>query len=146
MHRVCPRSIYIVYRLLHLHCLRHRDLQPQQRLHRLHAVWDWKVCQRAGLCSRLCVVWIWILLQCHWFEYLHSVWPRTIQHSHRRQYVRVLSNWKTALPKFVRVLPKDYERMLEAFKEVEASGLSGDDAVMAAFEINKNDRSRVSGN
>ncbi len=59
---------------------------------------------------------------------------------------RVLSNWKTALPKFVRVLPKDYERMLEAFKEVEASGLSGDDAVMAAFEINKNDRSRVSGN
>jgi len=46
----------------------------------------------------------------------------------------------------VRVIPKDYERMLEAFKEVEASGLSGDDAVMAAFELNKNDYTRVSGN
>jgi glutamate synthase (ferredoxin) len=59
---------------------------------------------------------------------------------------RILAKWNTCLPRFVRVIPKDYERMLEAFKEVEASGLSGDDAVMAAFELNKNDRTRVSGN
>jgi glutamate synthase (ferredoxin) len=59
---------------------------------------------------------------------------------------RVLSTWNKSLPRFVRVIPKDYERMLEAFKEVEASGLSGEDAVMAAFELNKNDRTRVSGN
>jgi glutamate synthase (ferredoxin) len=44
------------------------------------------------------------------------------------------------------VVPKDYERMLEAYKEVQASGLSGEEAVMAAFELNKNDRARVSGN
>ena len=66
--------------------------------------------------------------------------------THSPQARRILAGWNSALPKFVRVLPKDYERMLEAFKEVEASGLSGDDAVMAAFEINKNDRTRVSGN
>jgi glutamate synthase (ferredoxin) len=59
---------------------------------------------------------------------------------------RLLSTWSAALPKFVRVIPKDYERMLEAFKEVQASGLSGEEAVMAAFELNKNDRTRVSGN
>jgi glutamate synthase (ferredoxin) len=35
---------------------------------------------------------------------------------------------------------------MEAFREVEKQGLSGDEAVMAAFELNKNDRSRVSGN
>ena len=66
--------------------------------------------------------------------------------THSPQAKRILANWKKALPKFVRVIPKDYERMLDAFKEVEAAGLSGDDAVMAAFELNKNDRTRVSGN
>jgi glutamate synthase (NADPH) large chain len=59
---------------------------------------------------------------------------------------RILAEWNGSLPKFVRVIPKDYERVLEAIKEVEASGLSGEEAVMAAFELNKNDRSRVSGN
>ncbi|MCX6079093.1 MAG: glutamate synthase large subunit [Chloroflexi bacterium] len=68
------------------------------------------------------------------------------EHTHSPQARRILTSWHTALPKFVRVIPKDYERMLEAFKEVEASGLSGDEAVMAAFELNKNDRTRVSGN
>jgi len=58
----------------------------------------------------------------------------------------ILLDWDVLLPKFVRVIPKDYERMLEAFKEVEASGLSGEEAVMAAFELNKNDYTRVSGN
>lgn len=59
---------------------------------------------------------------------------------------RVLANWDELLPRFVRVMPKDYKRMLEIFERVEAEGLSGEEAVMAAFEINKSDLSRVSGN
>ncbi len=59
---------------------------------------------------------------------------------------RVLSNWDETLPHFVRVIPKDYKRMLQAFQEVESAGLSGDEAVMAAFELNINDAVRVSGN
>ena len=59
---------------------------------------------------------------------------------------RILANWEESLPKFVCVMPKDYERMLKLFKEVESSGLSGDDALMGAFELNKDDVSRVSGN
>ena len=43
-------------------------------------------------------------------------------------------------------MPKDYKRMVDAFARVEAEGLSGDEAAMAAFEINKNDLARVSGN
>ena len=35
-------------------------------------------------------------------------------------------------------------RCWQAFKEVEASGLSGEEAVMAAFELNKNDCVRAS--
>ena len=43
-------------------------------------------------------------------------------------------------------MPKDYKRVLEAFAEVKAQGLSGDEAVMAAFESNKSDVARVGGN
>jgi len=59
---------------------------------------------------------------------------------------RVLKEWKSLAPRFVKVMPKDYKRALQAFKEVEARGLSGEEAVMAAFEMNKNDVARVSGN
>ena len=48
--------------------------------------------------------------------------------------------------KFVKIMPKDYKRMLEAFDRVQAQGFSGDEAAMAAFESNKSDVSRVGGN
>ncbi|MEY4245439.1 MAG: hypothetical protein RLZZ245_3024 [Verrucomicrobiota bacterium] len=58
----------------------------------------------------------------------------------------LLENWDAELPKFFKVLPRDYERMLEAFKKVEEQGLTGDEAAMAAFEENLKDLSRVGGN
>ncbi|HEY3377444.1 MAG TPA: glutamate synthase large subunit [Armatimonadota bacterium] len=59
---------------------------------------------------------------------------------------RVLAEWETLLPKFVKVIPKDYKRVLEAIERVLATGVSGDEAVMAAFEENKRDVARVGGN
>jgi glutamate synthase (ferredoxin) len=59
---------------------------------------------------------------------------------------RVLIRWQEMLPQFVKVMPKDYKRVLAAFAQVKAQGLSGDEAVMAAFEQNKRDASRVGGN
>ncbi|MBM3215868.1 glutamate synthase large subunit [Candidatus Poribacteria bacterium] len=59
---------------------------------------------------------------------------------------QVLADWDGSVKCFVKVMPKDYKRMLEAIRRAEASGISGDDAVMAAFEENKNDLARVSGN
>ena len=59
---------------------------------------------------------------------------------------RVLIRWDELLPKFVKVMPKDYKRVLQAYAQVKAQGLSGDEAVMAAFESNKSDASRVGGN
>jgi glutamate synthase (ferredoxin) len=59
---------------------------------------------------------------------------------------RVLSRWDETLPLVVKVIPKDYKRMQEALREVEASGLSGEQAVMAAFVLNSSDLARVSGN
>ncbi len=59
---------------------------------------------------------------------------------------QVLDNWASLARKFVRVMPHDYRRMLAAFAQVKAEGLSGEEAVMAAFEINKSDQLRVGGN
>jgi glutamate synthase (ferredoxin) len=59
---------------------------------------------------------------------------------------RVLSDWDDLLPRFVKVIPRDYKRMLQFLQEVENTGLSGDEAIMAAFQLNSNDLVRVSGN
>ena len=59
---------------------------------------------------------------------------------------RVLAGWEETLPRIVKVMPRDYKRMLQALQDVEATGLSGEEAVMAAFELNSNELARVSGN
>ena len=58
----------------------------------------------------------------------------------------VLDNWAAHVPKFVKVLPKDYKRMLACIERAQAQGLTGDEAIMAAFEENARDTSRVGGN
>ena len=58
---------------------------------------------------------------------------------------KVLKNWEQFLPKFVRVIPKDYKRILQTLKKMEDAGLSGEEALMAAFEANAKDVSRVGG-
>jgi glutamate synthase (ferredoxin) len=58
---------------------------------------------------------------------------------------KVLADWKSLVPKFVKVIPKDYKRVLQSMKKVEEKGLSGDQAIMAAFEENVRDVARVGG-
>jgi glutamate synthase (ferredoxin) len=58
----------------------------------------------------------------------------------------VLTNWDALAPKFVKVMPKDYKRMLACIEKAQSQGLTGDEAVMAAFEENARDTSRVGGN
>jgi glutamate synthase (ferredoxin) len=58
----------------------------------------------------------------------------------------ILKLWDEMFPKFVKVMPKDYKRVLEATKRVKAAGLSGEEAVMAAFEENAHSLARVGGN
>jgi glutamate synthase (ferredoxin) len=57
----------------------------------------------------------------------------------------VLKNWEGMMRKFVKVIPKDYKRVLQAMKKVKGQGLSGDEAIMAAFEENVRDVARVGG-
>jgi len=71
---------------------------------------------------------------------------RQAQDTHSELGWRVLARWNELLPKFVKVMPKDYQRMLEAVQRAEAAGLSGDEAVLVALPENKNNAARVSGN
>ncbi|ABO51309.1 glutamate synthase (NADH) large subunit [Desulforamulus reducens MI-1] len=50
---------------------------------------------------------------------------------------RVLDNWENMLPKFVRVIPKDFKQMMNALELAYQNGLSGEEAVYQAFEQNK---------
>jgi glutamate synthase (ferredoxin) len=59
---------------------------------------------------------------------------------------QVLDAWDDYLPKFAKVIPRDYQRMLAAIARAEEQGLVGDEAVMMAFEENARDLSRVGGN
>jgi glutamate synthase (ferredoxin) len=68
---------------------------------------------------------------------------RTYTKSDRAQ--QVLDAWDKYLPKFVKVIPKDYKRMLAGIKRAEEQGLSGEDAIMVAFEENVRDVARVGG-
>ena len=58
----------------------------------------------------------------------------------------VLAAWDELLPHFVKVMPKDYRRALDCLARVHEQGLTGDEAVMAAFEENARDLARVGGN
>jgi glutamate synthase (ferredoxin) len=58
---------------------------------------------------------------------------------------QVLARWEQRVPQFIKVMPKDYKRVLQAIQNALASGLSGDDALTAAFEENARDVARIGG-
>ncbi|HWP57747.1 MAG TPA: glutamate synthase large subunit [Candidatus Acidoferrales bacterium] len=70
----------------------------------------------------------------------HAIYTRS------EQAWKILALWEETAPKLVKVIPKDYRRMLEALRRAESQGLVGEEAIMAAFEANKNDAARISGN
>ena len=77
---------------------------------------------------------VWNMIHRHW-EYTGS-----------QKAGAVLDNWQKMAPQFVKVIPLDYRRMLGAIKRAHQKGLSGEEAIMVAFEENAKDESRVSGN
>ena len=53
-----------------------------------------------------------------------------------RKFKILKINWNDFLNKFLKIMPEDYERVLNALKKAEERGLEGDDAIQAAFEEN----------
>ncbi len=68
------------------------------------------------------------------------------QYTGSKRAQQVLGNWTTFVKQFVKVIPKDYQRMLACITKAHAQGLTGDEAIMAAFEENSHDLARVGGN
>jgi glutamate synthase domain-containing protein 3 len=58
---------------------------------------------------------------------------------------KVLVDWDYFYPRFVRVVPNDYNRVLQAQRKMRETGLSPEEAEMAAFELNVADVARVGG-
>ena len=58
---------------------------------------------------------------------------------------KVLVDWDYFVPRFVRVVPNDYNRVLQAQRKMRETGLSPEEAEMAAFDLNVADVARVGG-
>jgi glutamate synthase (ferredoxin) len=58
----------------------------------------------------------------------------------------LLDDWQRTVTRFIRVVPNDYRRVLEAQARMRARGLAAEEAEMAAFEENVLDARRVAGN
>ncbi|CAH1211044.1 Ferredoxin-dependent glutamate synthase 1 [Paenibacillus plantiphilus] len=79
-------------------------------------------------------------------EELQDMVRRHVQYTGSAVGDRLLSSWDAALAKFVKVIPKDYKRMLEQIEKIEETGLTGDAALLAAFEANMKELARAGGN
>jgi glutamate synthase (ferredoxin) len=58
----------------------------------------------------------------------------------------LLESWASATARFIKVIPNDYRRVLTHLQRAHDMGLTGQEAIMAAFEDNARDLARVSGN
>ena len=69
-----------------------------------------------------------------------------LQYTGSARAKHVLDHWEKSVKTFVRVMPRDYKRMLACIARAHEQGLTGDEAIMTAFEENARDLSRVGGN
>ncbi len=78
-------------------------------------------------------------------EEVRQLIKRHADYTRSQKAFKVLALWEEMAPKFVKVMPKDYKRVLQALAKAQADGLSGDEAMNAAFEANARDLARVGG-
>jgi len=77
---------------------------------------------------------------------LQSMIERHVEYTGSELGQAILDDRDVLRQRFVKVISHDYQRALDAMAEVEAAGITGDEAVMASFEKNVHDPARVSGN
>jgi len=78
-------------------------------------------------------------------DIIHQMIQKHAAYTHSQKAARVLANWDAYISQFVKVMPRDYKRMVEGIRRAIASGLSEEEAQTAAFEANVSDAARVSG-
>jgi glutamate synthase (ferredoxin) len=78
-------------------------------------------------------------------DIVHAMVRRHAEYTGSARARAVLVAWEQLVPKFVKVLPNDYKRVVEATQRLLAEGMPQDDAEMAAFELNAHDAARAGG-
>jgi glutamate synthase domain-containing protein 3 len=76
---------------------------------------------------------------------VHELLERHLELTGSERAAEILARWWEVLPCFVRVIPHDYRRVLEAQQRMRAAGMTGEEAAMAAFEENARDLARAGG-
>jgi glutamate synthase (ferredoxin) len=76
---------------------------------------------------------------------LQQMIQRHFDYTQSQRARQVLDRWSACIGQFVKVMPRDYKRVLEAIQAAIASGLTGDEALTAAFEENARDVARIGG-
>jgi len=69
-----------------------------------------------------------------------------LHHTSSERARQILTEWSTSVQRLVKVIPKDYKRMLAAIGRAHEQGLAGEEAIMVAFAENAADLARVGGN
>jgi glutamate synthase (ferredoxin) len=78
-------------------------------------------------------------------EFVKGMIRRHAEYTGSRRAAQVLAAWDEYEPRFVRVMPNDYRRVLEAQRRMRETGMTPEQAEMAAFELNAHDMARVGG-
>ncbi len=76
---------------------------------------------------------------------LHQMLENHVRYTNSTKATQVLANWEDMKPQFVKVMPRDYKRVIQAIQNAISQGLSGDEALSAAFEQNARDIARIGG-
>ncbi|MFX3632189.1 MAG: glutamate synthase large subunit [Candidatus Pristimantibacillus sp.] len=76
---------------------------------------------------------------------LRGMIERHVEYTESAIGSRILNDWDTSLGKFIKVIPKDYKKMLEHIRKAEDSGLTNDKALLAAFEASMKELARTGG-
>jgi len=62
---------------------------------------------------------------------------RHVKYTHSEQAQFLLDHWERSLHQLVRVIPRDYKRMLQTIERFRQTGASGEEAELAAFQARK---------
>jgi glutamate synthase (NADPH/NADH) large chain len=98
----------------------------------------------ARRCNREMVL-LGVLDDAHEVEEVRDLVDRHCRETGSARARKLLGRWEKSVRSFVRILPKDFARVLDARSRVLAAGISPEEAEMAAFELNARDLARVGG-
>ncbi|PWH14078.1 MAG: glutamate synthase large subunit [Ardenticatenia bacterium] len=92
------------------------------------------------------MVWLERLENAEEVEQVRRMIERHAEYTRSQKARHVLENWGEMVSRFVKVMPKDYKRMLETVARVKEQGVPKEEAFMIAFDLNKMDSARIGGN